>query len=232
MKKSTALTFSIGFAAVLLGSGCQFIGGGVAGAGYDSIWTVNAAKAEPAYISARLSEERVDHHDPYQHLKVEELVRDFPSVIPKLSSRSAIIPGTDMEALYNRYKLEIYSENRRIIDDNLPKVFYMHGPVLGMGRLGHESVLIICARSRATTGLNFIAIYSAEGEMLLREIIPVGNLQRIRYDNHSIELISHDSIRRLKFSPERKARKTEPNHRLQTMRFTLPMNAIARGPHV
>jgi len=29
-----------------------------------------------------------------------------------------------------------------------------------------------------------------------------------------------------------KKMQTEPNQRLQTMRFTLPMNAIAQGPHV
>ncbi|MDI6810028.1 MAG: hypothetical protein QME66_13870 [Candidatus Eisenbacteria bacterium] len=178
--------------------GCRYIGGGVAGASFDPIWQVKAAKRYPAMVSSNkvtVSVARLTGEQPPQLF--DDIMHAFPVRQDRVEDSFMPIAGTGLEARYHKCHLDIRSGHAVLINEKLPKVFNMHPVRLGMGTVASQSLIMIVNKSRASTGLYFVALYTAQGVPLYRGVLGAGQVWDIRTTDNGVDILGHSEIRRI-----------------------------------
>ncbi len=188
---------------MLLASGCLILGGGIAGAGADPFWRVAAAKNYDEYISDRIEIEIVPNataEPPTWHF--EDVMRNFPASVDVVGAEYEAIAGTAFQARYNasnRKFFELRNSDATVIYERLPKVFYMRGPQLGIGKVADTEVVMILNRSRATTGLYFIGLFTVQGEPLYKATLKPYEARDVRVTANTIEILGECETRKISF---------------------------------
>jgi hypothetical protein len=148
---------------------CAVVGGGIAGAGFDSVWTRNAARDYAGHRHASLNIDRTGSA-PDARQAFDQMFDDFPehALITQDSS------GTlgDLKISFRKQRLSVDRAGTHLIDERLPSVFYMHNLQVARFRAGGRDLLLFLTRSRATTGLSFVGLYNSTGERLWTATIP------------------------------------------------------------
>jgi hypothetical protein len=169
MKLFVLLT-AIGFAGV----SCDKIGGGVAGAGYDSILVRKTAENYSGYqdASVTLTREAASVSDVQQTF--EKMLDGFPEHI--LIEQDTDSSLGEFHISFHKQHLRVQQADRLLFEEQLPAAFYMHELQVGRFQMGGHDFLLFITKSRATTGLYFVGLYSIAGERLLTKTVSVGEL--------------------------------------------------------
>ena len=176
--------------------GCDYIGGGVAGASSDPPWQVKAAKRyvesvatnEISVVLSPLKEEQ-----PPQLF--EEIMDKFPIHEGHIDAEWTPVIGTCFNARYREHRFDLREDNTVIISETLPKIFNMHPIRLGIGTVASTPVIMIVNKSRSSTGLYFVGLYTAKGTPLYRAVLGAGQVWDIRPSDTGINILGHSEIR-------------------------------------
>lgn len=183
--------------------GCRYVGGGVAGASFDPIWQVKAAERYQEAVAtnrltvtvARLTDER-----PPQLFG--DIMHAFPVSQERIEESFVPVADTGLEARYRRQRLEIKSGTDLVINEKLPKVFNMHPIRLGMGTVASQGVIMVVNKSRASTGLYFVGLYTDQGTPLYKAVLGGGQVWDIRPTETGIDILGHSEIMTLSMKPK------------------------------
>ncbi len=170
--KSPLILFSA--VVMLMFSSClvplPIVGGGIAGAGYDSVWACKAAENYKDYQDPLLTITRQTGTDRNTHPTFDAMFDDFPQHV--LIDQDSTGRLGDLQISFRRRHLTINRGATSLINEQLPSVFYMHClQVARFQAAGHDLVLFL-SRSRATTGLSFIGLYCTSGRRLWTATVP------------------------------------------------------------
>lgn len=153
---------------------CNWLGGGVAGAGADPIWVRYAAKHYHGYqdASVKLTYEATNLPDVQQTF--EKMLDSFPehTLVDQNTNGSL---GEFQISFYNQH-LSVQRTGHLLFKERLPSAFYMHELVVGRFQMHGHDLLLCLTYSRATTGLCFVGLYSTTGQRLFTKTISVGEL--------------------------------------------------------
>lgn len=153
---------------------CDKIGGGVAGAGFDSVWVRNAAKNYHGYqdASVTLTREAVSNSSVQQTF--EKMLDGFPEhTLVEQNTNSSL---GEFQISFHKQHLSVQQAGRLLFEEQLPAAFYMHELQVGRFQIHGHDLLLFLTDSRATTGLYFVGLYSASGQRLLTKTVSVGEL--------------------------------------------------------
>jgi len=159
--------------AVFAGAGCSIIGGGIAGAGWDSVWARRSAENYVGFSSPRveIKTEASTIHSGLTWSEFNSLLSSpFPqhgTVSPNQSARLA-----NWEILLRPAHVQITFPDGAKLDEPLPSVFRARPFQFAACTLGGEPILILLNRARATTGLCFLGLYTRDGNRLLTRVFP------------------------------------------------------------
>lgn len=180
--------------------------GGIGGAGWDSERDVAEAEGYPPLLAPRLTETVVANDcrtmgdaylEKYQRA-FETIFDDFDYSVQRFGNEPVVLPGTAVEVSFRDELTYVARAGATpLISERLPAVFYMHPPALGVGRLSGMQVLLFDARSRATTGLHFVAIHALDGTPLYRRVLGSGEVRDIRPAGSAIEIVGCGDTRRI-----------------------------------
>lgn len=157
----------------------------IAGAGFDCSRDIRKAENWPAVYAESV---RIEEHEiPFRTYTqtFNRIFDDFPFVAQPIKRSSTHIPNTPYDVSYNNFILEISRQGKEIVRLKLPNVFYMH-PLLSCCLRCDDSdddIILVCIRSRATTGLVYIGAFSGKGEILISEVLGSGDVWDIKYIN-------------------------------------------------
>ncbi len=193
--------FPVAMAAVALCLGvigCRYIGGGVAGASFDPIWRVNSANQYTETVAGdRITVSVSPRTGERPPQLFGEIMRCFPINVERVEKTWTSIPNSSSDARYRRYRFELRSGSSILISEKLPKVFNMHPVRLGMGTVGTQSVIMIVNKSRSSTGLYFVALYTLQGEPLYKSVLGTGQVWDIRITDNGIDILGHSEVRHI-----------------------------------
>ncbi len=178
--------------------GCKIVGGGIAGASYDSVWRRREADNYVITMSTDIRESVVDNDaliSPEQHFV--DIMRSFPKSVERVDEALVHIPRTNFTAQYRRNTFILSDGDKLIVEEQLPSVFNMHSVRLGIGTLSGRGIIMVRNASRASTGRDFVAIYSQSGEVLYRRVLRSGQVWDIRAKADVIEIIGAKKTRRI-----------------------------------
>jgi len=172
MKK---LVILVAIAAIGLGCiSCDYIGGGVAGAGSDPIWVRNAAKNYHGYQDASVTLTREATNVPDVQQTFEKMLDGFPE--HTLVEQNTNGSFGEFQISFHKQHLNVQRTGHLLFEERLPSAFYMHELQVGRFQIHGHDLLLFLTVSRATTGLYFVGLYSTTGQRLLTKTIPVGEL--------------------------------------------------------
>jgi len=178
--------------------GCRYIGGGIAGASFDPIWYVRAAERYAGVVASNkvtVSVARLTGAQPPQLF--DDIMHAFPIRQERIEDVFVSIAGTSLAGRYRKYRFELWRDNTVVISEKLPKVFNMHPVRLGIGTVGSQSVIMIVNKSRSSTGLYFVGLYTAQGETLYKSVLDAGQVWDIRPTDNGIDILGHSEIRHI-----------------------------------
>ena len=201
--------------------GCDYIGGGVAGASSDPPLQVKAAKRyvekvasnEISVVLSPIKEER-----PPQLF--EEIMDKFPIHEDNIEEAWTPVIGTSFNARYREHRFDLREDNTVIISETLPKIFNMHPIRLGIGTVASTPVIMIVNKSRSSTGLYFVGLYTAKGTPLYRAVLGAGQVWDIRPSDTGINILGHSEIRSI--SIKQQAEQAGPAYPPQGVGFADP----------
>lgn len=153
---------------------CDWLGGGVAGAGSDSSGVRNAAKNYRGYqdASVTLASEAASMPDVQQ--KFEKMLDSFPEhILVEQDTNSSL---GEFQISFHKQHLSVQQAGRLLFEEQLPAAFYMHELQVGRFQMRRHDLLLFITKSRATTGLYFVGLYSVSGQRLLSKTVSVGEL--------------------------------------------------------
>ena len=153
---------------------CDWLGGGVAGAGSDSIWVRNAAKNYHGYQDASVTITREAASVPDVQQTFEKMLDSFPEhILVEQDTNSSL---GEFQISFHKQHLSVQQSGRLLFEEQLPAAFYMHELQVGRFQLRGHDLLLFITKSRATTGLYFVGLYSSTGKRLLTRTVSVGDL--------------------------------------------------------
>lgn len=188
----TAVTLSL--AAV----GCRYIGGGIAGASFDPIWQVKAAEQYADMVASNrvtVTVARLTGAQPPQLF--DGIMHAFPIRQEHIQSAFVPVADTGLAARYRKNEFELQKNNAPVLCEKLPKVFTMHPVRLGMGTVGSQPVIMIVNKSRASTGLYFVALYTLDGDPMYKAVMKSSQVWDIRTADGMIDIMGWYEIRRI-----------------------------------
>ncbi len=194
----TQLYVLVAMAVCLAASGCRWIGGGIAGARYDPIWQVRDAKLYGEVVASNkvaVAMAPLTGKQPPQLF--EGITHAFPVRQERVEGALVSLAGTAFATRYSRNRFELQRDGVTIINAKLPKIFNIHPIRLGMGKLAAQSVVMIVNKTRSSTGLYFVALYTAEGERLYSAVLNAGQVWDIRVSDVTIQILGHSEVRRI-----------------------------------
>ncbi|MGH7953653.1 MAG: hypothetical protein ACREFE_17285 [Limisphaerales bacterium] len=174
MKHFAPIKLFLLFAVGLVCVSCDKIGGGVAGAGYDSIWVRNEAKNYQGYqdVSITLTREATNVPDVQQAF--EKMLDGFPEHMLIEQNTNSIFG--EFQISFHKQHLSVQRTGHLLFEERLPSAFYMHELQVGRFQIHGHDLLLFLTKSRATTGLYFVGLYETTGQRLLTKTISVGEL--------------------------------------------------------
>lgn len=166
----TALLISLFAVATLAFVGCSIVGGGIAGAGYDAVWDRNAAKNYKSFKAPSLQIVREEVEPPLVRQAFDKMFDDFPE--HTLIDQDSAGRLGDFTIIFRRHRFTVQRSGTTIIDERLPSVFYMHDLQVARVSAQPDDLLLFLTRSRATTGLSFVGLYTVSGQRLWTTTLP------------------------------------------------------------
>ena len=166
---------------------CDWLGGGVAGAGSDAIWVRNAAKNYHGYQDDSVTLTRETASVPDVQQTFEKMLDSFPehTLVEQETNRSL---GA-FQISFHKQHLSMQQAGRLLFEEQLPAAFYMHELQIGRFQLHGRDLLVFLTKSRATTGLYFIGLYSTSGQRLLTMTTSVGEAWDCRLEPAGLTLL-------------------------------------------
>jgi hypothetical protein len=153
---------------------CDWLGGGVAGAGSDAIWVRNAAKNYHGYQDASVTLTREAASTPDVQQTFEKMLDSFPEhTLVEQDTNSSL---GEFQISFHKQHLSVQRAGRSLFEEQLPAAFYMHELQVGRFQIHGRDLLLFITKSRATTGLYFVGLYSVTGQRLLTKTVSVGEL--------------------------------------------------------
>jgi hypothetical protein len=158
----------------LLCSSCDYIGGGVAGAGYDPIWKRKAAENYRGFRDSSIQLTRKSESLP-------GVVQTFKRMLDKFPSHTLVAQNSsnqfgDLQIDFRDQHLTVQRSGQILFEERLPSVFYMHDLQVGRFQAQGRDLLLFVTKSRATTGLYFVGLYTSSGQRLLTTTLSTGEL--------------------------------------------------------
>jgi hypothetical protein len=140
----------IGFACI----SCDKIGGGVAGAGFDSVWVRNAAKNYHGYKDASVSLTREAASVPDVQQTFEKMLDSFPEhTLVDQDTNSTL---GELQISFQKQHISVQQAGRLLFEEQLPAAFYMHELRLGVSRCAVTTAC--CLSRRAERPLGYILL--------------------------------------------------------------------------
>lgn len=158
----------------LLYSSCDYIGGGVAGAGYDPIWKRKAAENYRGFRDSSIQLARKSESLPGVVQTFEHMLEKFPS--HTLVAQNSSNQFGDLQIDFRDQHLTVQRSAQVLFEERLPSVFYMHDLQVGRFQVQGRDLLLFVTKSRATTGLYFVGLYASAGQRLLTTTLSTGEL--------------------------------------------------------
>lgn len=179
-------------------AGCQYVGGGIAGASYDPIWQVRAARLYVEVVASnRVSVAVTPQPGEHPPQLFEGIMHAFPIREERVWEAFVPVTGTALAARYSKNHFEIRSDKATVVSEELPRLFNMHPVRMGMGTVSAQPVIMIVNKSRSSTGLYFVALYTAAGEPLYRAVLNAEQVWDISVSDDAIEILGHSEVKRL-----------------------------------
>ncbi len=172
--KPTMKAFILSLGLALGCVSCDWLGGGVAGAGSDSIWVRDAAKNYHGYqdTSITLTREAVSNPDVQQTF--EKMLDGFPEHI--LIDQDTNSSLGEFQISFNKQHLSVRQKGQLLFEEQVPAAFYSEDLQVGRFQMRSHDLLIFITKSKASTGLYFVGLYSITGQRLLTKTVSVGEL--------------------------------------------------------
>ncbi|MEI8140267.1 MAG: hypothetical protein WCI03_10410 [bacterium] len=173
-------------AGLLTVAGCRYIGGGIAGASYDPTWQVRAARLYGEGVASNrlaVTVAPLTGEEPPQLFG--GIMHAFPIREEMVGETFVPVAGTGLAARYSKNRFEILRDKVTVISEELPRLFNMHPVRMGMCTLSSQPVIMIVNKSRSSTGLYFVTLYTAAG-------VPL-NHSRERTHSRSLHSSDHSS---------------------------------------
>ena len=178
--------------------GCDYIGGGIAGASFDPPWQVKAAKRYVETVATNeISVVLLPLNDEQPPQLFEEIMDKFPINENHIDAEWTPVIGTSFNARYREHRFELREGNVVIISEKLPNIFNMHPVRLGIGTVASTPMIMIVNKSRSSTGLYFVGLYTTKGAPLYRAVLGAGQVWDIRPYNGGINIYGHSEIRNI-----------------------------------
>ena len=166
-------------------SGCD--GGGIAGAGFDSEAMVREAEQYRSYVSPLLQETVERDCEDGLTQQFESMFSDFRASYPRIEEQPIHIAELEAAASSQENVFALRRKHTYLVREQLPSVFYMHPVSLGVHSLSGHDLIMISTKSRATTGLYFVAIYGSDGTPYYKSVLSGGQVWDIRAAQKHIE---------------------------------------------
>jgi hypothetical protein len=184
-------------------AGCSIVGGGIAGAGYDPIWQVKSAEAYRPLVSPMVAETVTPNaagERPQPH--TGDMMRTFPAQVESLGEETVSIPGSSLSARYDKRVFALHNKGALVLSQELPAVFDVRPVRLGYGVFSGCPVVMIVNRSRSSTGLCFVGLYTARGGALYTAVLKGSDVWDVRASGDTIDILGARRVRRIAFRPE------------------------------
>jgi hypothetical protein len=129
-------------------------------------------------------------------------MRTFPVQVESLAEETVSIPGSSLSARYDKRVLTLYDHGVLALSQELPAVFDVRPVQLGHGVFSGRSVVMIANRSRSSTGLCFVGVYTTGGGALYTAVPKASDVWDVRASGDAIDILGARRVRRLAFRPE------------------------------
>jgi hypothetical protein len=172
----------------VLSSSCDKVGGGIAGAGRDPKWIVNEARDFRLVIDDAFFLRRISTNDL-------GVVQTFDKMLNWAPEHALIAQGTNQS--FGEYtfstldrRLAVKVNGAAIISEEFPKAFTIFDFQFAHFKLCGQGLLLFLTKSRASTGLYFLAIYRESGERLLIGTFSTGEIWDCKLTSRNITFMS------------------------------------------
>jgi len=126
-----------------------------------------------------------------------EIMDKFPIHEEHIDEAWTPVVGTSFNARFREHRFELREDDIVVVSETLPKIFNMHPVRLGMGTVASTPVILIVNKSRSSTGLYFVGLYTAQGFPLYKAVLGAGQVWDIRPSDGGINILGHSEIRRI-----------------------------------
>ncbi len=133
-----------------------------------------AAENYSGYQDASVTLTREAASTPDVQQTFEKMLDNFPDhALVEQDTNSSF---GEFQISFHKQHLSVQQAGRLLFEEQLPAAFYMHELQVGRFQIHGRDLLLFITKSRATTGLYFIGLYSVTGQRLLTKTISVGEL--------------------------------------------------------
>lgn len=153
---------------------CAWLGGGVAGAGFDSIWVRKAAENYHGYQDVTVTLTREVTSVPDVQQTFERMLDSFPE--NALVEQNTNDSFGEFQIAFHKQHLRVQHAGHLLFEEQLPPAFYMHKLQVGRFQIHGHDLLLFITKSRAATGLYFVGLYSTTGRRLLTKTVSAWEL--------------------------------------------------------
>jgi len=171
----------------LVCSSCDFFGGGIAGAGYDPIWKRKAAERYRGYQDSSIRLVRKAENLPGVVQTFEHMLDKFPS--HTLVAQNSTNQFGDLQIEFRDQHLTVQRAGQIVFEERLPSVFYMHDLQVARFQPQGRDLLLFITKSRATTGLYFVGLYTSGGQRLLTTTLSTGELWDCEFASDGVSFL-------------------------------------------
>ncbi len=149
---------------------------------------VERAKVTPKYISNRLTETITEKCTSGNKQAFRNMFDEFAHPVGVLSNEESLIYG--LSATYSDLTFTLTnSQGNQIITDRLPAVFFVYNVWIALDKLGDDDVVFIANRTKSTTGLYFLAVYTLGGEKLYRNVLGAMELWDVKLQARGFDIV-------------------------------------------
>ena len=181
---------------ILVLSSCALpiIGGGIAGAGMDSLWVRKGAENYHGFTSSEVTVSHITNYKITTKNDRSDLFSRFPSRITIPEETPINFAGVFIT--YAEQNISITKNGQQILTEDIPSAFYYSG--LQVASIDFQGIpyLLIATYSRATTGMVWIGLYRADGTRLYTHTLKIGEIWDTIPDSDGIIIAGNsDSIK-------------------------------------
>lgn len=196
---------ALNFAGGLLLTACDEIGGGIAGASWDSKGAIEEVERYPQYAAPSVEEVVLRNHCHGRSVETwagisqhfDDILRSFEFSVPEVGSKPVVLPEPGLVASYDGRTFTVERDGSTVIREQLPAVFSDRPMHLAVDTLNGRRVIFVASRSRASTGRRFVALYTVDGQPLYRDVLIAWQLWDVEHAGDHIDLLGCSETRRL-----------------------------------